>query len=73
MNAKKINFYNKNEFIPEKDYFIYKHLKNEKQILHIDICLEKNDYTDLVLILARYGETIKKYYLRRGRFYGNNI
>ena len=72
-NAKKINLFNKNEFIPEKDYFIYEHLKNERQILHIGFYFETYGYIEFIVALTKESDIIKKYYLKPGTIYGDSI
>ena len=70
-NAKKFNFFGINDLIPEKDYFIYENLNNEKQVLHIDLRMKK--YEKFVLILEKEGEIIKKYYIEKNQYFGKNI
>ena len=58
-NAIQLKLFDNIIFKPEKDYFIYEHLTEEKNILYIDVF--KDDEKDLLLILTENNENIKIY------------
>ena len=56
-NAKQLKLFNNILFKPEKDYFFYEHLTEEKLPLYIDAY--EGEYNDLLLILTENSENIK--------------
>ena len=58
-NPIELKFFDKITFNPEKDYFVYDHLVNEKLVIYIDIDL--NRYGKIFLILTEKCGIIKKY------------